>query len=78
MARRILQGLTQIADFLGMQQAVNARRLVLSWISREGLPAKRLAGRWYADEEEVETWWASRGEKVRALAPFKRRARGSS
>ena len=70
MQRRMLQGLKEIADHLGLQaHALDARRLLLSWISREGLPARRLAGRWYADAAELETWWASRGggnERIRA------------
>jgi hypothetical protein len=61
MARRMLQGLKEIADHLGLHaHALGARRLLLSWISREGLPATRLAGRWYADQMELEQWWASR------------------
>jgi hypothetical protein len=61
MARRMLQGLKEIAEHLGLQShALDARRLLLSWISREGLPATRLAGRWYADQQELEQWWASR------------------
>jgi hypothetical protein len=61
MARKMLQGLKEIAEHLGLQaHALDARRLLLSWISREGLPARRLAGRWYADLAELEEWWASR------------------
>jgi hypothetical protein len=55
-----LEGLKQIGDYLGLQQVVDARRLVLSWISREGLPAKRLGGRWCADVNDLEAWWVSR------------------
>jgi hypothetical protein len=59
MSRRILQGLREIATYLGLHgQGTN--RLVLSWIAREGLPARRLAGRWYADVSELESWWSSR------------------
>ncbi len=62
MSRRMLQGLKEIADHLGLQShALDARRLLMSWISREGLPARRLAGRWYADAAELENWWVSRG-----------------
>jgi hypothetical protein len=61
MARRMLQGLKEIAEYLGLRShALDARRLLLSWISREGLPATRLAGRWYADQKDLEQWWASR------------------
>jgi len=56
----VLQGLREIGDHLGLQQAVGARRLVLSWIAREGLPAARLGRRWYADADQLEAWWASR------------------
>ena len=57
MPRHMLHGLKEIADHLGVQaHALDARQLILSWISREGLPAKRLAGRWYADAAELETW----------------------
>ena len=73
MPRHMLQGLKEIADHLGVQaHALDARRLILSWISREGLPAKRLAGRWYADAAELERWWVSRGgrkERIRASGP---------
>ena len=63
MARRILQGLKEIADHLGLQaHGLDARRLLLSWISREGLPARRLAGRWYADASELDSWWATRSD----------------
>jgi hypothetical protein len=61
MSRRVLQGLAEIAEYLGVRgEAANIRRLVLSWIAREGLPARRLSGRWYADVEELEAWWSSR------------------
>ena len=60
MPPQILQGLKEIGDYLGLQELVDARRLVLSWISREGLPAKRLGGRWCADVSELEAWWVSR------------------
>jgi hypothetical protein len=61
MARRMLQGLKEIAEHLGLQDhAMDARRLLLSWISREGLPARHLSGRWYADAGELEQWWSSR------------------
>jgi len=43
-----------------LRHSLDARRLLLSWISREGLPATRLAGRWYADQKDLEQWWASR------------------
>ena len=61
MPRHILQGLKEIADHLGLQaRALDARRVLLSWISREGLPARRLAGRWYAEQAELDAGWASR------------------
>ena len=61
MSRRILQGLREIAACLGLQgEGANTRRLLLSWIDREGLPARRLAGRWYSDLNELEAWWSSR------------------
>ena len=72
MSRHMLQGLKEIADHLGLQaHAFDARRLLLSWISREGLPARRLAGRWYAEATELETWWTSRSggtARLRAAA----------
>lgn len=69
MTRHMLQGLKEIADHLGLQaHAIDARRLVLSWISREGLPATRLAGRWYAEQAEIDTWWASRCGRERTTA----------
>jgi hypothetical protein len=68
MARHILQGLKEIADHLGLQaHALDARRLLMSWISREGLPARRLAGRWYAEAAEIESWWASRSVETTRL-----------
>ena len=60
MPAQMLQSLKQIADYLGLQDVVDAKRLVLSWIVREGLPAKRVARHWCADAHEVEQWWASR------------------
>lgn len=57
---QILQGLKEIGDYLGLQHVVDERHLVLSWISREGLPAKRLGGRWCAEVNELEAWWVSR------------------
>lgn len=61
MSRRVLQGLGEIADYLGVRgEGANTRRLVLSWIAREGLPARRLSGRWYADVDELERWWSAR------------------
>jgi hypothetical protein len=61
MSRRILQGLKEIASHLGLQShTLDARRVLLSWIDREALPARRLAGRWYADAAEIDTWWDSR------------------
>ena len=61
MSRRMLQGLKEIADHLGLQShTLDARRVLLSWIEREALPAKRLAGRWYADATEIDAWWESR------------------
>ena len=57
----MLQGLKEIAEHLGLQVHHNdSRRVLRSWIRREGLPAKRLAGRWYADAQELETWWGNR------------------
>lgn len=59
--RQVLQGLKEIAAHLGLQaQHTDARRVLRSWINREGLPARRLAGRWYAEAGELETWWAGR------------------
>jgi hypothetical protein len=70
MSRRMLQGLKEIADHLGLQaHSLDARRVLISWIERESLPARRLAGRWYADATEIEAWWESRGgggERLRA------------
>jgi hypothetical protein len=61
MSRHMLQGLKEIADHLGLQaHSLDARRVLLSWIEREALPARRLAGRWYADASEIEEWWESR------------------
>jgi hypothetical protein len=61
MSRHMLQGLKEIADHLGLQaHSLDARRVLLSWIERESLPARRLAGRWYADATEIEAWWESR------------------
>ena len=55
MSRHMLQGLKEIADHLGLQaHSLDARRVLLSWIERESLPARRLAGRWYADASELE------------------------
>jgi hypothetical protein len=72
MPRHMLQGLKEIADHLGLQtHAFDARRLLLSWTSREGMPARRLAGRWYAEQAELDEWWASRsgGEaRLRSVA----------
>ena len=59
MSRRILQGLREIAAHLGLH-GQRTNRLVLSWIAREGLPARRLAGRWYAEVAELDAWWSSR------------------
>jgi hypothetical protein len=60
-SRYVLQGLKEIAAHLGLQAHHNdARRVLRSWITREGLPAKRLAGRWYADAGELESWWTNR------------------
>jgi hypothetical protein len=57
----MLQGLKSIAEHLGLQMQHNdSRRVLRSWIAREGLPAKCLAGRWYADAQELEAWWATR------------------
>jgi hypothetical protein len=64
-SRHILQGLKEIADHLGLQaNSLDARRLLHSWITREGLPARRLAGRWYAEATEIESWWASRTTEI--------------
>jgi hypothetical protein len=61
-----LQGLKGIADHLGLQMQRNdSRRVLRSWITREGLPAKLLAGRRYADKQEIEAWWAGRGARPR-------------
>jgi hypothetical protein len=61
MAHQLLQGFKEIASHLGVQtHGVDARRLLTSWIRREGLPARRLAGRWYADTGELDAWWQSR------------------
>ena len=61
MSRHMLQGLKEIADHLGLQaHSLDARRVLLSWIEREALPARRLAGRWYADATEIEAWWESK------------------
>lgn len=61
MARHMLQGLKEIAEHLGLQEhSIDARRLLLSWIAREGLPVTRLAGRWYAERTELDAWWSSR------------------
>jgi hypothetical protein len=60
MARRILQGLKEMAEHLGLAHSLDARRVLISWIEREGLPARRLAGRWYAEATEIEKWWQSR------------------
>ena len=72
MSRHILQGLKEIADHLGLQaHSLDARRLLLSWISREGLPARRLAGRWYAEANEIESWWTAQraaSERLRKTA----------
>jgi hypothetical protein len=72
----ILQGLKEIGDYLGLQQVVDARRLVLSWISREGLPAKRLGRRWCADVNELEAWWVSR--RAAGAADSLSKSRGQS
>jgi hypothetical protein len=61
MSRRMLQGLKEIADHLGLAHSLDARRVLISWIEREALPARRLAGRWYAEATEIEEWWESRG-----------------
>jgi hypothetical protein len=64
----MLQGLKEIADHLGLQaHSLDARRVLLSWIEREGLPARRLAGRWYAEVSEIEEWWTSRGGGIARL-----------
>ena len=69
MSHRMLQGLKEIADHLGLESAADARRLVLSWIEREGLPARHLAGRWYADAQEIDKWWAARrAQSVQAMS----------
>ena len=61
MAQHLLQGLKEIAAHIGLQeQHSDSRRVLRSWITKEGMPVKRLAGRWYADAQEVEEWWASR------------------
>jgi hypothetical protein len=61
MSRRMLQGLKEIADHLGLAHSLDARRVLISWIEREAMPARRLAGRWYAEATEIEAWWESRG-----------------
>jgi len=61
---QILQGLKEIGDYLGLQHVVDERHLVLSWISREGLPAKRLGGRWCAEVNELEAWWAGAADSL--------------
>jgi hypothetical protein len=63
MSRRILQGLKEIADHLGLAHSLDARRVLISWIEREGMPARRLAGRWYAEATEIEEWWHTRGTR---------------
>jgi hypothetical protein len=61
MKRRMLHGLREIAEHIGLRShGLDTRHLLMSWISREGLPARRLAGRWYADAAELDAWWASR------------------
>lgn len=61
MPHQMLQGFKEIASHLGVQaHGVDARRLLTSWIRREGMPARRLAGRWYADSTELDDWWQSR------------------
>ena len=66
MAHAMLQGLREIAEHLGLQATHrNSRRVLHSWIDREGLPVRRLAGRWYADPEELTAWWAQRAPNGR-------------
>lgn len=61
MPRRVLQGLKEIAEHVGLQPNHNdSRRVVRSWIEREKLPAVRLSGRWYVDADELEKWWIKR------------------
>ena len=61
MSHNMLQGLKEIAAHLGLQVHHNdVRRVLRSWITREGLPAKQLAGRWYADAAELDSWWVGR------------------
>ena len=61
MPHKLIQGLKEIAEHLGFQlQQADSRRVLRSWIEREGLPARLLAGRWYADAAELEQWWNER------------------
>ena len=61
MGHKLIQGLKEIAEHLGLHlQHTDSRRVLHSWIEREGLPVRMLAGRWYADGAELEQWWNER------------------
>lgn len=50
-----IEGLKEIGAFLGLIGNDNRKR-VKKWIV-EGLPARLVAGRWYANKFELQTWY---------------------
>ncbi len=54
----LLQGVKEIAQALGL--GAKHRQVVRSWVSRYGLPAVFLGGRWYARREALLAWWRAR------------------
>ena len=61
--RQTLEGTTEIAAFLGLP--MKHRTTITRWIETEGLPAFQLAGRWYADPDELASWWRKKAARLR-------------
>lgn len=51
-----LQGLNAMMTFLGLPATFD-RKAFKRWIREEGLPAKFVAGRYYADPDALRAWW---------------------
>lgn len=63
-ATAMLEGLMAIADKLQLAGTKEVlRRRLRRWIKRQGLPVKRIAGRYYADPADLEAWLASHAAK---------------
>lgn len=56
---RQLEGLNAIMEFLRLPADFRRQRLV-RWIERDGLPARRVGTRYYADPLELRAWWEAR------------------